>query len=121
MSQTNEAVITYFGHKTKVACDRNCQKAWGVNNRPRVQISSSEDDYAFLADDELGTAPDDPGTYEGSDGKPQSPDDFPNRWCVRECERCAMSDIGKSHTPLALPDFSKRRYNRYDRQNAPFN
>jgi hypothetical protein len=111
MPEINEAVIRYFGQSAKVVCDRNCAKAWGINNRPKVQLSEGEDDYAFLADGELGDAPADPGTYEGGDGKPSSPDEFPNKWCVRECERCAMSKPGQSHLPLALKAFDERRYN----------
>lgn len=107
----NEAIITYFDQKAKVACDRRCEKAWGINNRPRVQLSDVEGDHAFLADGELGLAPVDPGTYEGEHAKPKSPDEFPNKWCVRECERCAMSAPGDWSLPLVLPDFSKRRHN----------
>lgn len=107
----NEAIITYFGQKAKVACDRQCSKAWGTNNRPRVQLSDKEDDYASLADGELGDAPVDPGTYEGDQAKPHSPDEFPNKWCVRECERCAMSAPGEWMLPLGLPDYSKRVFN----------
>jgi hypothetical protein len=108
----NEAIITYFGQSTKVACDRRCNKAWGINNRSRIQLSESEEDYAFLADDELGEAPVDPGTYEGLDAKPISPDEFPNKWCVRECERCASSAPGMWRMPLALRVFKERVYNK---------
>ena len=106
------AFITYFGQKTKVACDGNskiacdgnCRKAWGINNRPKRQLSDDPDDYVFLADSELGDAPADPGTYEGGYGKPTSPAEFPNKWCVRECERSEMSAPGKWELPLVLPD-----------------
>src|SRR4051812_30967358 len=81
----NEAMITFVGQKAKVVCDRQCGKAWGSSKRPRVQLSANEDDYAYLADDELGEAPADPGTYEGDAAKPASPNEFPNKWCVREC------------------------------------
>ncbi len=107
----NEATITFFGERAKVACDRRCEKAWGTNTRPRVQLSDNEDDFAYLADDELGIAPADPGTYEGADAKPESPDEFPNRWCVRECERCSMSSPDEWLKPITLPDFSKRVFN----------
>lgn len=102
-------VVLYFGQPMGVACDARCDKAWGINNRPRVRFGD-EDDYAFLADDELGTAPTDPGTYEGGVGKPQGPEYRLNKWCVRECER-------SSNTPpqlnvlCELPDFSHRHYN----------
>lgn len=107
----NEAVITYFSQPARVACDRLCSKAWGVNSRPRVQMGDDADDYAILADDELGEAPADPGTYEGGHAKPTSPDQFPNKWCVRECERCAISAPGQHELPLKLPDFGRRKLN----------
>lgn len=100
--------LTYFYAPIIVGCDANCAKAWGINNRPRVQLSANEDDYAFRADDELGTAPADPGTYEGDHAKPLQVPSRHNKWCVRECERSAMVD---PHEPLTLPDFSQRVYN----------
>lgn len=107
----NKATITYFGQKAKVACDCRCNKAWGMDNRPRIQLSDDEDDWAYLADPELGEAPIDPGTFEGWHRKPLSPDEFPNRWCVRQCERCVMSEIDRYDKPLALWNFDKRFYN----------
>lgn len=107
-----EKLITYSGKVVKVACDEKCHKAWGINNRPKVQFDKKDpDDNALKSDDELGNAPKNPGTYEGGDGKPVNKIGIPNKWCVRECERCAMSDTGKSHEPLDLPDFSRRVYN----------
>lgn len=104
-----EKSIIYFGKPARVACDEQCQKAWGINNRPKVQLSETdEDDYEFLADGELPDAPADPGTYEGGQGKPSSAKFFPNKWCVRECERCEMTPPGKPDEALVLPDFSKR-------------
>ena len=105
---TNSAIVLYFGKHIQVACDRNCGKAWGINNRPRVHLSDDPDDWAYLTDDELGEAPVDPGTYEGQHGKPLSPDDFPNKWCVRECER---SEKGRPDDGIGLFDFSIRLYN----------
>lgn len=107
-----EAEITFFGQKARVACDELCIKAWGINSRPLVQLSDDEDDFEWLADGELPDAPADPGTYEGNDGKPPFAAYFPNRWCVRECERCKMTPPGKPNAPLALPDFSQRIRNR---------
>jgi hypothetical protein len=130
-----EKTITYFGQPAKVACDEKCDKAWGGDHRPRIypQISETriftrgiteddikdipdfdEDDYALCSDQELGLAPEDPGTYCGVDmtAKPTIESDKLNRWCVRECERCGMSDPGYYNLPH-LPDFSKRRYNKY--------
>lgn len=82
-----ETIIMFCDQQAKVGCDEKCEKAWGNENRPKVQLSEDEDDYAFLSDDELGEAPIDPGTYEGGQAKPIDKKDIPNRWCIRECER----------------------------------
>lgn len=108
------ASITYMGQPASVNCDRNCAKAWGIADRPRVMLSDDVDDYELLADEELGEAPADPGTYEGGYGKPDSPNEFPNKWCVRACERCVISEPGKWALPLVLPDFTKRRRNKLE-------
>jgi hypothetical protein len=92
-----------------IACDARCDKAWGISQRPRVELSSVEpDDYAFWADGELGVAPVDPGTYEGGHGKPRRPQDRLNKWCFRECERCAEAP---TLDDISLPDFTVRHYN----------
>lgn len=101
--------ITYFAKPCAVACDAKCEKAWGINNRPQVQFDKNDDDdTAYLPDDDLGIAPDDPGTYEGGYGKPQLPNQRLNKWCVRECERSAIADLGEL---VELPDFSTLVYN----------
>ena len=82
----NEEYITYCGQKAIVKYDRKCHKAWGWNSRP---INNNTGDY--FMDHELGKAPADPGTYEGDESKPLSPDSFPSKWCIRECERCVLS------------------------------
>lgn len=115
----------YAGKPINIICDKKCEKAWGINNRPRLyrmeggvyrevmfeewynEQIPDENDSCYLADDELGNAPLDPGTYEGGDAKPFHPTRH-NRWCVRECERC---EWGHPSEDLELPDFSKRRYN----------
>lgn len=57
--------IVFFGQKAVVGCDSKCEKAWGINMRPKVQLDEhNEDGYAYLADNELGTAPVNPGIYE---------------------------------------------------------
>lgn len=103
-----EKIITYCGVSAKVACDEKCNKAWGISSRPNVQLSDNDDDFEWLSDDELGEAPIDPGTQEGFDSKPINKKRIPNKWCVRECERCVMSEYGKANQSLQLPDFSKR-------------
>jgi hypothetical protein len=105
----NDATIIYFGEPARVTCDRNCGKAWGICERPEIAFDPDEpDDIAYLADDELGEAPADPGTYEGGHGKPSSPDEFPNKWCVRQCERCEMFEPGE---PIYIRVFTERVYN----------
>ena len=82
-----EKEIIFFGKKVKASCDENCNKAWGINSRP-------QDDYGDdTPDGFLGNAPIDPGTYEGGCAKPINKIDIPNKWCVRECERCNLQDI----------------------------
>ena len=105
--------ITFCGQPATLACDGNCRKAWGIENRPKVMLTEDEDgggdDYAFLADGELGDAPDDPGTYEGGDGKPDAQgSEAMNRWCARQCER---SELVKPGQRVKLHDFSRRLYN----------
>jgi hypothetical protein len=97
-----------FGQPAVAYCDARCDKAWGINGRPRVDLSENPDDYAYLTDDELGTAPADPGTYEGGDGKPRRRPLAHNKWCVRECER---SDLRRPGEPADLSDFSRRVFN----------
>lgn len=99
----------FAGFPVTIACDGRCSKAWGISARPRNQLSDDVDDFEWLADDELGKAPEDPGTYEGGHAKPTSPDECHNKWCARECERSVMVDRGKTY---ALPDFSTRRANK---------
>jgi len=106
-----EKVITYFGRKMLLICDGKCDKAWGVSTRPKIQLDDNdENDYCFLADDELGIAPEDPLTYEGLDmeGKPIFDEEKMNRWCCRECERSSINDLLEE---IEIKDFSKRRYN----------
>lgn len=103
--------ITYFGQPAVVACDARCDKAWGSVTRPSEPVSDADDDVVFLADDELGEAPADPGTYEGGHAKPVSRDDRLNKWCVRACERCAMSRPGKAGEVIETRDWSRRIYN----------
>lgn len=105
-----ESMIRYFGQPMKVNCDGNCRKAWGINTRPRVQLSDNEDDYAFKPDGDLADAPVDPGTYEGGHAEPMSAEEFPNKWCVRECERCNSSMPGKSGEPLSVKTFDELVY-----------
>ena len=101
-------LITYCGQSAIIGCDKNCDKAWGINSRPKIEV----DGVTFMkSDDELGVAPNDPGTYEGGWAKPTDKEDMLNKWCCRECERCVINRPGTPITPesLKLPDFSVRQ------------
>ena len=101
--------IRWFGDQMILACDGNCSKAWGINARPRVRLSSTPGDFAYLADDELGEAPRFPGSSEGGHSKPTDPSTRLNKWCARECER---SVIAPPPCTIELRDFSVRLPNR---------
>ena len=106
--------ILWFDERMEVVCDGRCDKAWGINNRPRVSFDVNEpDDYVFLADGEAGIAPADPGTYEGSHGKPSAvpltDSERMNKWCSRECERSIVRQPGAEDEQPH--DFSTRLYN----------
>lgn len=95
--------ITYFGRPAAVGCDGKCYKAWGINKRPKKQLSDNPDDYEYPGDYLLGDAPEDPGTSEGGKAKPTRPEDRLNTWCVKERERCGMTNP-EGHL-VELPDF----------------
>ena len=95
----------------KVGCDEKCNKAWGIMFRPKEQLSDDDDDVVYLSDDELGDAPENPPIWEGGDGKPTCDSEKMNKWCVRQCERCEMTEYGKPNEPLIYKDWGVRRYN----------
>lgn len=72
-----------------------------------IQFSDDEDDIAYKPDHETGTAPDRESVLEGGQGKP-IPADHHTKWCVRECERSTVVDVGES---LQCHDFSSALYN----------
>lgn len=106
--------ILYFGKECVVACDGRCDKAWGINGRPKKAYTDDPDDYVFLGDDALGTAPA-PGETaicaEGVHGKPSASSitdgALMNRWCTRECERSVVMDALDAATMgVRLPDLT---------------
>lgn len=110
MKRPLATLIRYFGQPAVVVCDGQCEKAFGLVTRPKIQLDEdNEDDYAFLADHEVGEAPDDPQTYEGGQGKPS--DRCHNKWCVRQCERSSLCPPDGWNKTLEAPDFSERVYN----------
>src|SRR4051812_47845438 len=100
--------IFYDNSEVIVMCDEKCHKAYGIQNRPKIQLSDHVDDVVYLADDELPHAPINPGTYEGGHAKPVNTLSIPNKWCVRECERCMMFDLNKEPR---VNDYTSRVYN----------
>lgn len=100
--------ILWFDRHCTLACDGQCNKAWGLNGRPKIDFDPDEpDDYAFMADCELGEAPACTGVWEGGHGKPSGPHEM-NKWCARECERSGIFEHGE---PVVLSDYSVRLYN----------
>lgn len=95
--------IIFFGQKAVIACDGKCNKAWGLNSRPKVEVSGG---IFCMSDAELGEAPADPRTYEGGCAKPVLDEEKLNKWCARECERCGMSNPGSDK--VELPNYSTR-------------
>ena len=103
--------INWFGRSCNVACDGKCDKAWGINNRQQHMLSDhDEDDYEFLADDELGTAPERSPISEGDQNKPL-PGQEMNKWCCRECERGKIFEQREVLADTALPNFDQRVQN----------
>lgn len=102
--------VIFFGKPVSLFCDGKCHKAWGINNRPRKQLSKDVDDYEYLADSELKDAPINPGIYEGGEAKPTKAAERLNKWCARECERSVL--VSQEKGTMTLPDFSKRIKNK---------
>lgn len=126
MSQLSKTV-QFCGRTAVLICDGRCDKAWGINLRPRLYFQESllvprtlasgerprnPDDHVYVSDALLGTAPEDPGTYEGGHGKPSgvplSDSSRMNKWCARECERSALVEPTE---PLVAPDLVRPRPN----------
>lgn len=103
--------IIYFGDSVTAVCDGKCDKAWGRNTRPKVyeDEDNDPDDFYYVADGDLGTAPTDPGTYEGGYAKPGDGCEKMNKWCVRECERSRL--VGGRYGDDPENDFNRRVYN----------
>ena len=104
-----EREIVYFGRRRVLCCDGRCEKAWGIDTRPRLELDLEDlDDFAWLSDGELGEAPVDPGTYEGSCGKPAPTEKLESKWCARQCERSGVFAPGED---VELRDLGRRFYN----------
>lgn len=109
--------IVFFGRPVTLACDGRCDKAWGINGRPRTALSADPDDHVFIGDSELGTAPppgETVGLSEGGHMKPSATaldaadSDQLNKWCTRECERSVLTKPGEA---VVLPNMARPRPN----------
>lgn len=122
--------IRGYGKDLTIACDGRCDKAWGINGRPRLYFQEvghpprplingeepkNDDDHVYMGDDELGTAPG-PGKTKGvSEGGHLKPSATPltdgelmNKWCFRECER---GETFEREEPIVIRDLVKPRPN----------
>ena len=73
----------------------------------KKQLSSNIDDFEYISDNEFIEAPTDPGTYEGGCAKPKNEKEKLNKWCIRECERCAITECD-SNEFVRLDDFNTK-------------
>ena len=77
------ALIKYCYQPALIMCDGKCNIAWGLS---KYNADGLRPEYVGKP------VPRDTGVSEGTDSKPRSSKSFPNRWCVRECERSRMVD-----------------------------
>ena len=82
--------ILYYGKSRLLFCDARCDEAYG-----RHWPINKEKSWP---------APEDPGTYEGVDGKPRELGARLNRWCARECERSHFAEVGEGIAAWLSPD-----------------
>lgn len=127
--QVLDKQIVYFGRQTHTGCDAKCHKAWGMQLRPAVYLDAEgkvikvylggkgkydlpdgadPDNHAYIPDELLGNAPEEPGTWEGFEGK--EPESL-NKWCVRQCERNEIGEYDDPMGPLKLKNFSDFLFN----------
>jgi hypothetical protein len=100
--------ISWFGRDVSLACDGRCDKAFGINGRPKTYLGDDPDDYVYLGDDAIGMAPGPGETVIMTEGSSLKPSAGPltdatkmNKWCARECERSTMAEEGEA---IRLPD-----------------
>lgn len=102
-----------------IICDGKCQKAWGIDQRPKRKLSLEEDDWVYIRDSLLGEAEGGSDT-EGGDGHPLRYNcpvvSRHNRWCARACERSVVifpTDMNKffeiPNMENPKPNYLKRR------------
>ena len=115
-----------------LSCDGRCDKAWGMNGRPKLfwqeeegeekprplkegEEPRDEDDYVYVKDSELGIAPGPGETVGISEGGHMKPSASPlreeegermNKWCARECERSGWNERPDLERPQ--PNYQRR-------------
>lgn len=86
----HNTVIPYCGQPVAVGCDGRCDLAVGID------WTTDDGEYDLLEIKRCGetliSLRMNPGTTEGGEAKPASPREFPNKWCVRQCERCKKNE-----------------------------
>jgi hypothetical protein len=118
MSQLLARPILFCDDWAIITCDGRCDKAWGMQNRPKRMLSADPDDYVYLADDDpmIGQTPN--SSELGSEGDEEKPSDsalqakysyLMNRWCARACERATML------TDVVVCDMANPRPNKHSR------
>lgn len=95
--------ITAYGKRLALVCDGRCDKAWGINGRPKTMLGKHEDDFVWKPDANLGAAPGPGQTVVLSEGGHMKPSAVPltsaermNKWCLRECERADSFEEGEA-------------------------
>lgn len=100
--------IKFCGADVLLVCDAKCEKAWGMNHRPRE--NENEEDSPYMKDERLGIAPINPGTSEGADFKPVHVSERLNKWCARECERASLICLdGTVPPPYSIPQWANNK------------
>lgn len=97
--------IPYTDNDTWISCDGKCDKAFGLAERPISENSLAEGDFEWLADDEVGDAPEVSCHTIDGENKPQLITELHNKWCIVHCERSILMTLGQEAT---LPNFDKR-------------
>jgi len=107
----NRDIIQYCGQPMGVGCDGRCDLAigidWCLNDGKTPDLLQIKRNGYTLA--ELRS---DPGSSEGDERKMFNDSGFPNKWCVRQCERCKQigeRDVTADEDPAVV---EKRRMER---------
>jgi len=88
----NKTVVPFCGKAMGVGCDGQCGLAigigWYLEDGETLDVEAIKEEGTTL--EHLRK---DPLSSEGGERKPASDSEFPNKWCVRQCERCHTISI----------------------------